>query len=997
MAQTDKSVSQRYILTAATTISLLGGYWLYAQTVVPFLTPETQNLRFQQGHVAIQEHSGAVANVQMAEKHLAEIAPWAKDANLQFHHGDAYMYAQSWNRGEEKDIADGDAHVSAQDSDRADEKAIVRFQHFAMIWFSDSENAEEEPITMVAESARVQFAGTFDMANPEPGRPIGGELQRTVQIRGPDGLSIDGRNFIFDEAAMHVRSDSKVDFRFAGHYGSAEGGVELSLIPAKGPRGRGSLAVGGIRSVLLRRNVAMHLFLEGDDPAHVTVRCRDAFDYVLETNIARFRGNVTVQRPTSPTQMDSLSCDLLTLKFDTAGSNPKQGPAKQTDDSFQLLDGDLQFVRLRAEGKDVTVASPVNRLDARMADLTYDYQNRSVVMKDGRDVKLRQGNSQLDVPEITFALDKDDRITEAWCRGKGRLVYRDPKAGQTELTAEWLRELHKYSDQQTGLDVFELQGNAIVRHPESEMGIGAGKITLWADQLAPLVATSTENTPRRIGQGRAKQLRAEQDVEVLSPQLIGRTQLLDVWFEQRASSPRTPRPERPRPKPSPTHATVSHAAPSRKAEPATEPATDPAASQEDESEQPVEVSADWIRVRVVDTDEPDRPKVDTVWADGNVDVRQKDSEGRTPLQMTGSVLRLQNNGPLGQDVVVVGEPADVRNEDTYLAGQKIHFDRAANYVTISGAGLMRFLVTQDFEGNPLDQPQTLTVEWKDELTFNGEKATFLGDVSATLADSRMQHCEKMTVTLTRRISFADTKRDQRNVEIRKLTCESGVDFDSREYLAGELVAIRKAQFWGLTLNPITGDFHAEGPEGKGLLWRRSQHDRTALSPAAVAQANRPLESEESEWEYLRIDFSGTMDGNIQQKHTTFNDDVLIVYGPVDLPLDTIDPDELTKGAGWLRCEELQLTQRPTLSQRTQHVELHASGNTEMHGRSFHARSDVVSYDDSKKLFILRAIGNHEATIWHSEMHPSGTSAQRIEFSPSRNTLELDRTTGMQLR
>jgi len=74
-----------------------------------------------------------------------------------------------------------------------------------------------------------------------------------------------------------------------------------------------------------------------------------------------------------------------------------------------------------------------------------------------------------------------------------------------------------------------------------------------------------------------------------------------------------------------------------------------------------------------------------------------------------------------------------------------------------------------------------------------------------------------------------------------------------------------------------------------------------------------------------------------------------------------------------------------------------SGNAELEGRSFHARADTISFDESKGLYVLRSFGNGKATIWRQKQAGgefSRADAQWMEFVPSRNQLKLDQSVGL---
>ena len=119
---------------------------------------------------------------------------------------------------------------------------------------------------------------------------------------------------------------------------------------------------------------------------------------------------------------------------------------------------------------------------------------------------------------------------------------------------------------------------------------------------------------------------------------------------------------------------------------------------------------------------------------------------------------------------------------------------------------------------------------------------------------------------------------------------------------------------------------------------------------------------------------------------------------LDKPDETIDSDDLPKNAGWMRCKTLQLTQHEKTDTEKAYLEMIARGNAELDGNQFHARADMISFDESKDLYMLRSVGKQKATIWRQST-PGGdysqADAQRMEFIPSRNKLKLDRATGLQ--
>ena len=153
----------------------------------------------------------------------------------------------------------------------------------------------------------------------------------------------------------------------------------------------------------------------------------------------------------------------------------------------------------------------------------------------------------------------------------------------------------------------------------------------------------------------------------------------------------------------------------------------------------------------------------------------------------------------------------------------------------------------------------------------------------------------------------------------------------------------------------------------------------------------------SDWDYTRVDFKGSMDGKIAQQVSTFYDSVQIVHGPVNLPIDTIDPDHLPPDAGSMRCERtLEFSQGPKSPVHPKgYQQLVGKGNAQIEGRGFYANADEISFDGSKGLYMLRAHGNQSAMIAQDTDQGARreASGRRIEFIPATKTVKVDWATG----
>lgn len=921
----------------------------------------------------------------MAETHLPE-QPWTTEAKVQLHTRECLVYADEW-------------HPEG-------EKARITSRPFAMIW-THMGDEQRGPITVTSEEAVLQFASKFDNMNPNPGRVVGAVLKGKVRITGPDGLDVTGTNFIFSEQALKIWTDSPIEFAYGPHNGRAKG-LDVELIPSTLPPGRDRPAVRGIRNIHLRKNVEMDLVLdEHRRPMPVRITSADSFDFQVEKHVAAFEGLVRAARQTAPGLFDWIECHRLTLFFAPKGQAGKADAppgAPLEEDEFQRLDFNLEFQRLYAVEGDrqrIIVGSHANDLRGDMSDLLYDARQRRIVtVSRSGPVTIVQKQSQLKCPEINLLLGEDGTITTAICRGAGSLEGRNATTGEIEFAADWFKQLRKFPDPETGLDIIELQENATFRQPNRRTALGAELIRVW---VTPLQAGSSrgkeQRTDANMADVRPRRLMAWTEVALVSPQLQAECQKLDVVFHDRG--PDLPLldssvGQRSRRTLQPAIKQVVHQTPiSEAGEPATQSNGGLAAPRK--GSEPLNVAADQITVRMLQGDKSEPPEVAEVWTDGNVTLTQQQRQGREPLSLTGERIHLQNSGENRQVVHLFGKPAHIRNGGMHLQGKQIHLKRGENLAWVDGDGLLQFPVTQSLEGQPLDQPQMLDIWWNERMVFNGQVADFDRDARAVLGDSSML-CQQMRVTLSQRLSFTEENQDTSAVDVERIECLDGVEFQSNEYQTGTLTQIRRGKVWTFSLDQTTGKTEAKGP-GQMALWRRGTGQGAALSPAQQAQANQPARTERSEWEYTRIKFNGDMLGNMHQRHTTFHDGVQVVYGPVARPMETVDPDDpdnLPRDAGQMRCNSLEVTQVPERGSQPAYVQLLGNGNAYLDGRGFYARADQISYDQSKGLYVLRSLGNGKASIWREKTRGGGYQpfeAQRMDFIPSENYLKFDRATG----
>jgi hypothetical protein len=412
--------------------------------------------------------------------------------------------------------------------------------------------------------------------------------------------------------------------------------------------------------------------------------------------------------------------------------------------------------------------------------------------------------------------------------------------------------------------------------------------------------------------------------------------------------------------------------------------------------EPLDVAADRIRVRMQRVSGKPQPEVAEVETHGHVRIRQRRAAGELPLTAEGDRLTLHNHGPLSEVVHLFGQPAHLRDRGLHVEGREVHLDRGENRVWVKGSGLLQLPIPPGTDiaslGQATDDPD-LDVWWDESMEFDGRTAKFLGKVCAELGLSKMW-CERMDVTMSSRLSFSEPNSERRP-ELHSIRCREDVSFRNSEYERNKLVEFRTGRVAEFTVDRARGTSFAQGP-GQIQLWQRDKGTTLNPSPRGAMQANRPLTSVASEWNYTRIDFKGRMDGNIDRQLSTFRDTVRIVHGPVSHPNDVIDSDHLPELAGCMRCDELEFDNQPAGPDSPRaYQQLVGRGNARIEGRGFYASADEISFDGSKDLYMLRALGNQNAMIAQDSKQGQRreASGRRIEFIRSRNILYVDRATG----
>lgn len=1103
----DSLVSRRSVLTACTAAGLTGLCALYSVTVSPFVAP---GKTLDAGLKVAAAPPPPPENVRMAKQYLPQ-QPWAASAKYQIRTTEAYIYANEWQpvENDQAVMFRPFAMIHFRENQPADQTPITVVGESAYMKFSKKfEMSDPEPGRIIkgALQGNSRITGPDNMVIVGKNFTFSQESKRLWseslvtfqwgQHRGRGfGLQVE---LIADESAtkrstiditgiqsIKLRRSVAVDMTFDASDRNRLPGADPAPVNDDPRQGR-----------------------PGQSGANeVRVRSRGMFEFDVEANVATFHDNVRVYRPTGADssagaeKYDSLQCDQLALMLEpkhvvdalakaasetktesfegqhvpTEPKAPDVSPSRTLKDghregNFGNLDTRMTLRQLRARskpGEHVVLMSSENDLIARMTDLIYDVPLRKASLSnpDPEGVHVLQGPSEIRSPGMTLIHDVGGRLTSVWCQGPGWLKHKNPDSGTLELKAEWAQQLRKYHDPETKLDVIELEKQAIVRQPEQKTGLAANFIRLWVEPQDLQARRPDGKRAKGSNRIRMRQMLALQEVALVSPEMTGSTDRLEVAFEELPPGtviPGTRKPTKKKDKDgkpagaarlrgtnpsglklvnySVRDTAGSDADPADPARPsaargapgnlttegrATLPkkgaasaleeaaaAEGPSLASAEPERKPIDVEADLIRVRVLLGPGQRDTHVAEVWTEGNVEVTQKHGEDDEPLKVIGDWMHVENPTRNQNDQVlhVRGAPAHVRDRGMHIEGRNVHMDRSSNKAWVEGAGLLQLPVDRTLEGQKLDDKQLLDVWWNEQMTFDGLAAVFHGDVRCVLKDSRIL-CQSMQVNLTAPIRFSETRNAR--PEVKSVDCRDGVTFEGKEYVDSKITEFREGEVAQFTYDRITGHTTAHGP-GWMRFWRRGNARRAIVGPGlggGTSPAPRPTQPDPNAWDFTRVDFAGASDGNVNERHTTFKDHVEIVHGRVATPRDVIEPDNLPKDGGWMRCDQLRLQQHILTAKSTEkssddkkprstqgHVEMLGSGNAEVEGRTFHGMADTISYDQSKDLYILRSLGTHKSTVSRQRTvggDEDSLASSTIEIVPSRNIFKAVGASGSQ--
>lgn len=1010
---------QRFLLTCAIGFGLWSALLLYSQV----MTPLTKAVEKPKQPPKMMTSSEPVE----LDPQVASALPdqeWIKSAPLMWSRSSqSFMYAGSVEPDENSD------------------GSSLRMAPFALIW-KDEKNPDRPPLTVVARSARIRFenpvfdttsrdrqTSSFNMLDEDAGRIVAAALDGEVRVTGPNNLVIDGRDFVFREETAELYSDYEISFRFGppergqpvAVRGRSLDGLTVTFDPVSvSPMGKDMPRVAEVpKSAQLRGRVAIDFVTqERKQPVRTRVTSQGPFRYDFASSTATFSDQVLVTRPRPKNHKQEIDCNWLALVFGkkapaatpdgviqvAAENDPETGAA--TDDS--LLSGiELLTIRARAtsnpnspQRQRMKLISTEHGLDCELDDLLYDAPRQMLTLTDPvqvdvtRTIKAQQ--QKFEAPQVEIR-HNGDLLEQVSGLGGGRFWHRqDAAQKRPDIRAQWKDRLDLIPHPDQMATELTVRGDATLRH-QDQMQFDAAMITAWMLPLESLGGDLLESEPRlprkaRPQESPVQRVVAAGNVAFAGPGIVGRQiQNVDIQIVSGQNVPVS----RPQAKKR-DGSGVEQAS-----------ATDP-------NEMPLVFEA--TRLEGVAVYDPALNNLGLqelhgydgvrLWREGVAEhPAQNVPFEQLPIRVTSREFSATSSGGNRQVLAlrgvvdekgVVREPVIAKFGEFSLEGPVVVIDREKNLATITGQGVLRFPVVEDLSGNRLNPPQLADIACLEKITFDGQRATFLGSVKASVL-TNVVRSEEMTAVLNQRIDFSADRPDTRGISIETLDCQDKVRFEmyERNPQNDTIVEILKASFHDFTLNQKTGDFTGHGP-GKIQDWRRAGTRRMLVQNRSAAQANRPADTNrEFPWEYVGIEFEDQLTGNVQQRWGRLNERVELIYAPVKNAYEIFVRNDLdsdgASNAVWIGSDQLTVGLSGEPGQPPM-ATVEAQKNAEMEGQLFCARAYSLQYEQAKEMFTLRGKGQDNATLnvkRDANSQWSKLPAQVIQFFPSRQEVLID--------
>jgi hypothetical protein len=830
-------------------------------------------------------------------------------------------------------------------------------------------------------------------------------------------------------------------------------GAHVGKHGGAGHKGR-QASVSGVERVVLHQDVEMHLYPDGDSGflsgnkdkgkagtaadraagpsakrAHVVIKTQGPFVFDVPHSHARFDvsehpgpypNRVQATRIQELDKCDELDCEHLELQFQQKDENSPKTTVRE-DRSL-----DLEIQTAHATGKEVTLKSDSENMDAAGDDFFYDARTRQSTLKRSGPslVWAMQNGNEIHAREIRIVEQKGAQQVTAL--GPGWIDLLDTKNGSRGQHAEWKDQL--VSGRDGPYDLLVLTVDAAFEDRVNKQRLQADVLKVWLEPAppkdgpaegtkAPADGTSHRGADAGEQHGRRPHhLEAVGHVLAKSPDLnIHDTEHLVIWFQDApppgadgavaqaapaaAGDAAAAKPAAGGPPAATTPAVATGGPPVAKTAPTAAPGKP---AENDKPPRPIDLSARLVEAHVLRGEA--KNELDRLWTEGDVKVRQAPANpGDKGVDIHGDTLKMTRQQAGCNLLVVTGDLARLLMDKIYIVGPVVNIDQQLNKVWVNGIGAMQMDSDSDFQGKKLKEPVPLTVHWSQSMLFEGNRAEFhggkKGNVLAEQQNSRVL-CQSMYVSLDRSVSLREGQREAPPAKIKNMTCDQKViveDIDRDD--KGQLVKYQRLECPDLDVDNEAGEARASGPGVVRILQYGDAGDPLA-SPGGTAPpgaAARPANGKPPELQLTRVNYAGQMYANNKNHTAIFTQDVDTVHVPSEDILAQPNVDHLPEGGLAMRCDKLTVYTRPEANSRSSQ-QMVADGRCSFKTPDSWGQSDHITFDESKDQVIFIGGPGRPAQLFRQRRAgdtPQKITAQKIIYLRKTGEFFSDQTQGVE--
>jgi len=857
------------------------------------------------------------------------------------------------------------------------------------------ESSADDPLVIVMqapEGALLKFDQPFDLRSGRIGQIEAGQLLGKVHIYNPlAGAAVKNKLDIVT-SDVQLRADriwtpSDVDFQIGPAVGQ---GRDLAFhlqseddSPLRRLRRSTEMQIRAVELVHLERlrvqlppdwfGQSKSAGPSGSQPGDVAieVKCDGPMKLDINAGLATVEKNVVLRRPRADGEDDHVYCQVLSLHFDVPDT-PAKPEAPFVPDAHAVPDADAAIANSSGTswGVDEMPTFQLNRIVALGHPAVASLSARSVnemrgtaghpnaAAVDLQTNELLRGRYHAEAVRFDYRRATAGGLGTFRAHGPGKFRSTENQEGTGYLEVVWSKELSITPD--GDFHLLSLVGNGRI-NAERLGKLRADLLNVWLrdgrDQQPPLGLQRTTG----IYPDRAQ---AEGGVTVESQQLSGSTDLLKVWFkyslDEEASQTGSP---------SELGLTLADGAGGVSADNALTTG--------------LHVQGDELRI-LVDA-RRDAIELEEVTLKGRVQCVETNVSAaeQQPLQMSGELFRLRHLTARGGTAKIEGFPARIQARGISLSGAKIEMDREANRLWIDGAGTARLPLPDELAARYSRRETSAAVTWSGGFDFDGQQIQCTREVEIRGPAQSIQ-TDELALTLTQPVQLSDLQAPLEDVGVEQITAKGNVRLENHSFDERGLVTIDKMFVRDLTVNQLTGEIAGQGPGWVNTMREGGRR----LVPLGRKEA-----ADDSQVTLLHVDFQRGLGGNLHRRELSFFGQVKAVYGSADdwqsLSGNTTR-QSLPEGGVILRCQELKVVQmagRHAVIDAP--VEMIATGNTTVEGRTFSARAHRISYAQAKGQLVIEGDGRTDAELWHqaSPAAPeANTTGRKIQFWPETNRI-----------